>query len=91
MPTTRKSTGIKWVKIGRDDYKSACGRWHIVRLEADLNSYRKADEWILADGTDAVDVFPRLKDAKAEAEELASKGFEVEKGIMIVPENPQNS
>lgn len=92
MPNTRNSTGIKWVKIGRDDYRSSCGRWHIVRLEAADNRYNAKDEWILADGREAVDVFPRLRDAKAEAEELASKGFEIEPaGIMIVPENREKS
>lgn len=88
MPTLRKTTGIKWVKLGRDDYKSSCGRWKIVRLEADMNRYNAKDEWILADGNDAVDVFPLLREAKAEAEELQSKGHEPQQnGILYLPEN----
>jgi hypothetical protein len=30
---------LKWNKIGRDDYRSACGRFHICRLEAADNKY----------------------------------------------------
>lgn len=70
---------MKWVKLGRDDYRSVCGRWRIVRLPASENRYNAHDEWILADGNDGVDVYSRLKDAKAAAEEFARLGFEIER------------
>lgn len=70
---------MRWVKIGRDDYRSECGRWHITRLPADMNRYNAHDEWILADGSDGVDVYSRLRDAKTAAEEFAKLGFEIER------------
>lgn len=70
---------MRWIKLGRDDYRSSCGRWHITRLPAAQNRYNAHDEWILADGSDGVDVYSRLRDAKAAAEEFARLGFQVER------------
>lgn len=59
---------MKWNKLSRDDYKSECGRFKIVRMDACDNKYNNRDEWILAvrqnDQWEAVDVFPLLRDAK---------------------------
>ncbi len=68
------ANGLKWVKIGRDDYATACGRFHVARLEACDNKYANRDEWILSvkqgEGREAVDVFPLLREAKQAAEDF---------------------
>jgi hypothetical protein len=64
---------LKWNKIGRDDYRSACGRFHICRLEAADNKYANRDEWTLIDGGEAVDVYSLLRNAKAAAVEIAGR------------------
>ena len=70
--TTMKREQAKWTRISRDDYESADGRWAIVRLPGALNAYAHVDEWTLIERASdcPVDVYPRLRDAKAAAAEL---------------------
>lgn len=67
---------VVWVKLGFDDYESACGRFQIARLEACDNKYTRRDEWILSEKIgevrEGVDVYSTLAAAKEAAAEIAS-------------------
>ena len=68
---------LVWEKIGRDDYATVCGRFHVARLEAADNKYTGRDEWILSerrgDTREGVDVYATLAQAKEVAAEIASR------------------
>lgn len=75
---TNDSKAIIWKRTPSGDYTSACGTFVINKLEAWENEYANRDEWILGFyefeySMIAVDVYPLLRDAKAEAQTIANQ------------------